>query len=107
MRELTINDECYHVGSQAFSFLQKVDFLTIKGACFIDENAFSNTSRVHNLNILDSTLDIKHKTFAQLQHVNQVWEIFLFAINFIFKFIHDIEFIKALASSINLNFSLF
>uniref|UniRef100_A0A915D5P7 LRRNT domain-containing protein n=1 Tax=Ditylenchus dipsaci TaxID=166011 RepID=A0A915D5P7_9BILA len=72
LRELIVEDKCFEVESLAFASISKVDFLTVKGACVIEEKAFQNTSRVHNLSILDSSLDIKPKTFAELNHVNQI-----------------------------------
>ncbi|KAI1729280.1 leucine rich repeats (6 copies) domain-containing protein [Ditylenchus destructor] len=72
LRELLVEDRCFEVDSFAFSAISKVDFLTIKGACSIEEKAFQNTSRVHNLNVFESSLDIKGKTFAELNHVNQI-----------------------------------
>lgn len=78
VREILIEDKCFQIDSYAFATVQKVDFLSIKGACFIHENTFYNATQIYNLNIIDSTLDIKKMTFAQLHHVNQVYKVLVY-----------------------------
>lgn len=72
LRELSLEDHCFEVETNAFAGVEKCDFLNIKGACLIEANAFQNSSRIYSLNIVDSSLDLQRDTFARLYHVNQV-----------------------------------
>ncbi|CAD5222282.1 unnamed protein product [Bursaphelenchus xylophilus] len=72
LRELYIEDRCYTVEPNGLSSISRLDFFTLKGACVLSLNSFSNTSRVHSLSILDSTLNLFNGIFDQLSHVNQI-----------------------------------
>lgn len=69
---MLVEDHCFEIESWAFGSISKVDFLKIIGACFIHGFSFQNTSRIHNLDIWQSNLDLKKNIFADLNYVNQV-----------------------------------
>ncbi|KAI6240178.1 hypothetical protein M3Y99_00505400 [Aphelenchoides fujianensis] len=50
----------------------RLDFMTLKGVCVLNADSFSNSSRIHNLNIVDSTLNLKSGIFSKLSHVSQI-----------------------------------
>lgn len=72
LRELSIEDECITFSKHSLSSISILDFLSIQGACKIDAETFLNTTRVHNLHISASNLNLTKKTFDGLSHVNHV-----------------------------------
>lgn len=73
LRELIVEDRCYEVEANAFAGISRLDFLTLKGVCTLEAGAFQNTSRIHQLQIVDSSLtQLPKNAFVELSHVNQV-----------------------------------
>lgn len=72
LRELYIDERCFQVEEHGLSGIDRLDFLTLRGVCVLGSETFANSSRIHNLLITDSTLNLKANVFAKLSHVNQV-----------------------------------
>ncbi|KAI6188281.1 Leucine rich repeat 5-containing protein [Aphelenchoides besseyi] len=72
LRELHIEERCFTVESDGLSGISRLDFMTLKGVCVLNRDSFSNSSRIHNLNLIDSTLNLRSGIFSKLSHVNQI-----------------------------------
>uniref|UniRef100_A0AC34QMT9 Uncharacterized protein n=1 Tax=Panagrolaimus sp. JU765 TaxID=591449 RepID=A0AC34QMT9_9BILA len=72
VRELLIEDECVLFHPNSLSSISVLDFLVIKGACSLETETFSNTTRVHNLHISDSKFNLTTRAFSGLSHVNHI-----------------------------------
>ncbi|CAK5040938.1 unnamed protein product [Meloidogyne enterolobii] len=73
LRELIIEERCFELETNSLATITRVDFLTLKGVCSLEVGVFLNSSRLHQVIIVDSALSQLPKDgFAELSHLNQL-----------------------------------
>ncbi|KAL7075904.1 hypothetical protein ACQ4LE_004600 [Meloidogyne hapla] len=73
LRELTIEERCFELETSSLAEITRVDFLTLRGVCSLEAGVFQNSSRLHQVIIVDSALSQLPKDgFAELSHLNQL-----------------------------------
>uniref|UniRef100_A0A0K0FY02 Uncharacterized protein n=1 Tax=Strongyloides venezuelensis TaxID=75913 RepID=A0A0K0FY02_STRVS len=72
IRNLKIQEKCFTLQEESLGSITQIDFIFLSGLCSIKRFAFTNTSRVHSFNILNSKFSILPQAFSYLNHVFQL-----------------------------------